>query len=255
MSSRAWNCCFVGLALIVLVAGCGSSARHLTAPSTTRVSAAPPTTLPGVQTSGPRTVLSPVGLNVRAEAKRSAPVLGTAEWASVLTVLGHTTANGGWFEVRGASHTGWISGDPRLSAAGKLLPYTSSTFSALYPPSWTQHPSRSTDVVFTSGSGADSIVAATATATSTAQLARGRTGYSEAGRRTLIVCGVTGELVTYTRVGAAPPDRYLLQIRLILAAYHALGFEATLSDLGVPLQVFSNFLASVTFPSPQCTGR
>lgn len=255
MSSRAWKCWFVGLALTVLAAGCGSSARHDSAPSTTRVSAAPATTLPGAQTSGPRTVLSPVGLNVRAAAKRSAPVLGTAEWGSVLKVLGHTTANGGWFEVRGATHTGWISGDSRLSAAGKLLPYTSNTFSVLYPPTWTHKPSGSKDVVFTSGSGADSIVVATATPTSTAQLARGRVGYSEASRRTVTVCGATGELVTYTRAGAAPPDRYLLQMRLIFAARHALGFEATLSDLGIPLQVFSNFLASVTFPSPRCTGR
>jgi hypothetical protein len=217
---------------------------------------APPTTTPaGVQTSGPRTVLSADGLNVRAEEKRSAPVLGTAEWGTVLKVLGHTTANGGWYEVKGASHTGWISGDPRLSAAGEQLPYSSNAFSVLYPPTWTHKPSGSTDVVFTSASGADSIVAATNTATSTAQLDRGRTGYSEASRRTVTVCGVTGELVTYTRAGAAAADRYLLQIRLILAPRHALGFEARLSNLGAPLQVFSNFLASVTFPSPQCTGR
>jgi hypothetical protein len=173
----------------------------------------------------------------------------------VLTVLGHTTANGGWFEVRGARHTGWISSDSRLSAAGRFLPYTSSVFAALYPPTWTHRPYRSNDVVFTSGAGADSIVAATTTATSSAELARDRAGYAEASRRTVVVCGVTGDLVTYTRAGAAPPNRYLLQMRLTLAAHRALGFEARLSGLGAPLQVFSNFISSVTFPSPQCTGR
>ena len=111
MSSRAWTYGFVGLALMMLAGGCGSAAKHATAPSTTRVSAATATTLPGVQTSGPRTVLSPVGINVRAEATKSAPVLGTAERGSVLTVLGHTAANGGWYEVKGASHTGWVSGE------------------------------------------------------------------------------------------------------------------------------------------------
>lgn len=255
MSSRAWTYGFVGLALMMLAGGCGSSAKHATAPSTTRVSAATATTLPGVQTSGPRTVLSPVGINVRAEATKSAPVLGTAERGSVLTVLGHTAANGGWYEVKGARHTGWVSGESALTAAGELLPYTSSAFAALYPPTWTHKPYRSSDVIFTPASGSDSIVAATATATSAAQLARDRAGYAEASRRTVIICGVTGDLVTYTRAGPAPPDRYLLQIRLILAARHTLGFEATVNDLGLPLQVFSNFLASVTFPSAQCSGR
>ena len=55
-------------------------------------------------------------------AKQIGPVLGTAAWGSVLTVLGHTGADGGWFEVKGATHTGWISGDPMLSAAGRVPP-------------------------------------------------------------------------------------------------------------------------------------
>ncbi len=125
-------------------------------------------------TSGPRTVLSPIGVNVRAAANKSAHVLGTAAWGSVLTVLGYTGADGGWFEVKGATHTGWISGDLTLSAAGEFLPYTSNIFAALYPPTWTHQPSRSAVVVFTSSSGADSISATAATTAS--QLARGRDG-------------------------------------------------------------------------------
>jgi hypothetical protein len=258
--SQAWKYRIIGVALIALAAGCGPSVRHQTAPSTTRVSAPPTTAVAGVQASGPRTVLSPLGINVRARAVRSAPVLGTAAWGNVLTVLGHTTANGGWFEVRGATHTGWISGDPRLSAPGEFLPYTSNVFAALYPPTWTHKaspvagkPPRPAGVVFTSGSGADSI--SVATATSASQLPRGRTGYGESASRSTVVCGVTSDLVTYTRSGATPPQPYLLQLRLTLDAHHAMGFEANLSNLAAPLQVFSNFLASVTFPFPQCTGK
>ena len=47
-----------------------------------------------------------------------------------------------------------------------------------------------------------------------------------------------------------PAETYLLQIRLILDPHHALGFDANLSDLGQPLQVFSNFLDSVTVSVP-----
>jgi uncharacterized protein YraI len=251
--SRVWRYGVVGVALIVLAGGCGGASKHQTAPSTTRITVAPTTTLPGVQTSGPRTVLSPVGINMRAGAGRAAPVIGTAAWGSVLTVLGHTAVRGGWFWVRGASHTGWISSDPTLSAAGEFLPYTSNTFTALYPPAWAHKASRPTEVVFTSSSGTDSIVATTATTAS--QLAEGRTGYGEAGRRTMVVCGVTSDLVTYAHAGSTSSETYLLQIRLVLDPHHALGFDANLSDLGQPLQVFSNFLDSVRFPFPPCVGR
>jgi hypothetical protein len=243
----------VGAALIVLAGGCGGAARHQTAPSTTRMTVATTTTLPGVQTSGTRTVLSPDGINVRAGAGRSARVIGTAAWGSVLTVLGHTAAGGGWFEVRGASHTGWISGDPTLSAAGEFLPYTSNAFTALYPPAWAHKAPRPTEVVFTSSSGTDSIVATTATTAS--QLAQGRTGYGQAGRRTVVVCGVTSDVVTYAHAGSTSSESYLLQVRLVLDPHHVLGFDANLSDLGQPLQDFSNFLDSVRFPFPQCVGR
>ena len=248
------------MVLVVVAAGCGSSGQHQAVPTTTRDTASPTTTVPAVQTSGPRTVLSPIGVNVRAEANKSARVVGTAAWGSVLTVLGHTGAEGGWFEVKGAAHTGWISGDPTLSAAGEFLPYTSNIFTALYPPTWTHQSSRSAVAVFTSSTGRDSIDATTASTAS--QPARGRTGYGEASSRTVVVCGVTADLVTYSRTGpasgtsptATKPDPYLLQIRLTLDPHHVLAFDANLSGLGAPLQVFSNFLDSVTFPFPECIG-
>jgi hypothetical protein len=69
------------------------------------------------------------------------------------------------------------------------------------------------------------------------------------------VCGVTSNLVTYARAGSTSSQPYLLQLRLVLDPHHVLGFDANLSNLGQPLQVFSNFLDSVRFPFPQCSGR
>jgi hypothetical protein len=82
------------------------------------------------------------------------------------------------------------------------------------------------------------------------------------------VCGVTSTLVTYQRVepGASsastvpgsprgtPPAPYRAQVPVVVDPQHALGFYAALSDLRGHLDVFGEFLASVSFPSKQCTG-
>ena len=268
-TAAAWRRLLCGTALVAIgagVAGCGSSAKHAAPPPSTTLAPRPtPTTLPGIQTSGPRTVLSPIGVNVRATASRSSKVLGTADWGTVLTVLGHNTTDGLWFEVRGAAHTGWIEGSPVLSAPGEFATYSSSVhlFSALYPPTWTDKESPPSSVIFSAPAGADTIVATTAATAS--RLPVGRAGYGEISSRTALVCGVTGDLVTYSRVAAPSPapagsahsttaDPYLLQIRLTLDPHHALGFDGNLSDLGAPLQAFNNFLDSVSFPTPQCIG-
>ncbi len=265
-TNTAWRRLIAGTALVAVVAGCGSSAKHAAPPPSTTVAPRPPTptTLPGIQTSGVRTVLSPLGLNVRARASTSARVVGTAGWGTVLTVLGHTSTGGEWLEVRGATRTGWIDGNPTLSAPGEFSTYSSSVhlFSALYPPTWTHKESPPASVIFSSPTGTDTIVATTAA--TAARLPQGRAGYGESSTRTVLVCGVTGDLVTYTRAAPTPSpttvrgtpttDPYLLQVRLTLDPHHALGFDGNLSDLGVPLLEFTNFLDSVSFPTPQCIG-
>jgi hypothetical protein len=264
-TNAAWRRLLAGIALVAVVAGCGSSAKHSAPPPSTTAAPRPtPTTLPAIQTSGPRTVVSPIGLNVRAAPSRSARRVGTAAWGTVLTVLGHTDANGGWYEVRGATRIGWIDGAPTLSARGEFAPYSSGVhmFSALYPPTWTYKESPPSSVVFRSGSGADTIVATTVLADS--RLPQGRAGYGESGIKTVVVCGVTSALVTYARASAAPSppparaatpvDPYLLQIRLTLDPHHFLGIYGNLSNLGVPLQEFTDFVDSVTFPTKQCIG-
>jgi len=223
----------------------------------------------GPQTTGARTVLSPIGLNVRAEPDKTAKVLGTAAQGVVLTVLGHTDLAGGWYQVKGATVTGWISGDPSLSATGEFSPYNSAQFSALYPATWSSSQSPPAIAVFRANPGPDEI--SVRSAPTVPQLPAGQTGYGLLEANQIVVCGVTSVLETYQRAqpassatsstsatspasAAPPPTPYLAQARIVVDPHHALGFYADLSGLGAPLDVFHSFLYSVSFASKQCTG-
>jgi hypothetical protein len=215
-----------------------------------------------IQTSGPRTVLSPIGLNVRSQPAKTASVAGTAAQGAVFTVLGHTDQGGGFYQVKGSTTTGYITDNPALSADGKFTPFTSSqhNFSALYPDNWASTESPPASVVFHPSTGAGSIVVTNGT--STAQLGHGRTGYRQDASSVVVVCGVTGDLVTLEQsstpgststpaVGGAVAERYLIQLRLTLDAQHALGIDANLADLTQLLTV-KNVVYSISFPFPQC---
>src|SRR5438552_1531766 len=113
----------VGACLMVMAA-CGSAT--IPSPSSTIPSAtfAPTVTAStSVQTGGVRTVLSPLGLNLRASASTSAQILGTAAQGTVLTVSDFKAADSGWYKVQGATVTGWISADASLSAPGHFTAY------------------------------------------------------------------------------------------------------------------------------------
>ncbi|MDQ1357252.1 MAG: hypothetical protein QOJ52_2778 [Acidimicrobiaceae bacterium] len=284
---------------IVVLVGCRGSKKPAASPTTavptptssgsTTPANGSSTTIP-IQTSGPRTVLSPIGLNLRAAPAKTAAVVGTAAQGVTLTVLSHTGDGGsGFYQVKGATQTGYITDNPVLSAEGKFSPYSSSqhNFSALYPDGWTQSELPPTSVVFHSGTGADSVVVTTAATAS--QLGRGRSGYRQDSSTVVVVCGVTGDLVTFSQSGTssspstsratststtatstssasagstappggtAPPgataaQRYLVQVHLTLDAQHALGVDANLADLA-QLQTVKDIVNSISFPFPQC---
>jgi hypothetical protein len=205
----------------------------------------------------------------------------------VLTVLGYTGSSGGWFKVKGATLTGWISAQPTLSAPGEFRSFSSSQFDALYPATWTESAlpgstratpttvraqpksaSASTvarsNLVFRPASGPGDIVATSAGTVS--QLPQGRTGYGRQTVSQVVVCGTTAGLVVYQQAGAAPatgttsatspPESltYMAEVRFATDKQHALGFYADLPDLGQTFQIFKEFLASVTFSAPQCSG-
>jgi len=254
-------------ALVSLLAGCSTSSRPAAVTTaTTSVSVSPTTaasasTTAAPQTSGVRTILSPVGLNVRAQASKSAPVLGTAAQGATLTVLGHVDAGDGWYQVKGATVTGFMSDKATLSAPGQFTAYSSTPlqFAALYPQKWTVAEAPPNSVVFHPPAGSDSIVVTTAATTSL--LGRGRSGYRQAHDEQIVVCGVTGDLLTFEQANtastaAAPaggvvPERYLAQIHLLLDAQHALGIDANLADTS-QLQTLRDFANSVSFAFPQC---
>jgi hypothetical protein len=252
------------LVVAVLIAGCSSASPHGSpsrppASSSVTTRSIPPTSTTAAAT-GVRTVLSPVGLNIRAQPAKSATILRTAAQGALLTVVGQTGQGGGWFQVKGPTVTGWISNDPSLSTPGKFHSYASSQhqLALLYPDGWTFAESPPASVVFRPSSGPDSIVATTAATVD--GLGRGRAGYRRTTSQQVIVCGVTGSLTTYVQSGlpgASPQpagvvsEHYLLQLRVTIATQHALGLDGNFGD---PSQfpTFRNFVNSLTFPSPVC---
>ncbi len=201
-------------------------------------------------------------------------------------MLGYTSADGGWFKVKGATVTGWISARATLSAPGEFRFYSSSEFSALYPATWiesaltpttaaptTSAPPRGTStgvtpvatssVMFHPTSGTGDIVVTSAGSVS--QLPQGRTGYGRKSVSQVVACGSTAGLVVFQQTdasqttsssGTSAPQSltYLAEVRFAVDKQHALGLYADMPDLGQPLQIFQEFMASVTFSAPQCTG-
>jgi uncharacterized protein YgiM (DUF1202 family) len=207
-----------------------------------------------------RTVLSPLGLNIRQDMSVASTRLGTAAQGAVLEVVGHTDQNGGWYKVQGQTVSGWITADPTLTAAGQFTQYQSQDrqFSALYPQSWTFAES-TTDVLFHPVAGDQTIVARNGAHVADFGAA-GATSFNASGQETVIVCGVTADLNEYTHVGAPPvspapgtagPLALLAQIRLRLDATHALALDFNYNT-SADLDVFSAFYNSMTFPFPQC---
>jgi len=266
-----WHRAAAAAAVLLVAGACHGSSPKVAAskPTTTVSTSTVPATASGgstttssipIQDSGPRTVLSPVGLNVRAQPSKTAPIVGTAAQGTTLTVLSHTTDGGGFYQVRGATTTGYITDSPTLSDAGKFIPYSSGplNFAALYPEGWTTHDQPPASVVFRPQTGQDSIVVTTAT--TLAQLPRGRTGYHQDSASVPVVCGVTGTMTVLEQSASVPPaslpggtiaERYLVQLRLTLDAQHALGLDANLADLA-QLASVKDVINSLSFPFPQC---
>ena len=250
----------VALAVTAGLTGCGvpGHSAHRSSATTVTTVAAPTTTVAKVVTPGTRTVLSPIGLHVRAGPSRSAKILGAAGEGVTLAVLGQS---GQWYKVKGVTVTGWIDASPTLSAPGRFTAFTSTThhFSALYPVSWTvaESPAAAT---FRSPAGESIVVT---TAATIAKLTAVPINYQETGSEQIVACGVTSDLNTYTPESSSPSTAagtraagsgtFVAQIRLTLNPKHAMGIEAHLTARA-QLQDVRNFANSVTFPYPQCEG-
>ena len=262
--------CLAALLGTTLLAACGSSPAAPTAVATdppyaaggtgTAASASPSS----AAASGIRTVLTPLGLNVRAGPATSAHALALASRNTVLQVLGHDDANGGWYHVRGETVTGWVSADPALTSGHRFQLYASDSrgFDALYRDSWTF--SESADAVgFRPQSGSERITVRGAAGMS-ALGPVGGPGYTRRQDDSVVVCGVTADLVQFDHAtgnathsaSASPPAAeqplgHLAELQLPLDASHALDLRF---DFDKPTQLveLSDFYNSMSLAAPQC---
>jgi hypothetical protein len=241
----------IAVLLVITLAACGSNAGNVATnppPNSASASVGTPT---AAQTGGVRTVLSPIGLNIRATDISSAPAVGSLAQGTVVTVTGHSDNNGGWYKIHGETVDGWITADSTLTAAGRFNIYQSDQrgFSVLYPDSWTfaEEPN---DVVFRPQSGQLTIVVKVA-GNLQAFGAAGKTGYSLVKSSSVEACGVTGTLVTYKSSGSASGLSQFAQVLLRLDSTHALSAEFNYNS-DADFQYFHDFYDALTFPVQAC---
>jgi len=189
---------------------------------------------PGItQAGGSRTVIAPLGLNLRTAPSTTASLLGTLGQGASVTVLAHTDENGGWYQVKAATQTGWISDNPQFSSSRHFESFSSLAhgFAALYPDTWT-FSETSTGVAFKPQSGPQ-VIEVTTAATLDAIGAPGRTGYTLTATDSVEVYGITGVLRSYERStatataattspAAGAPLNHLAEIRLVIDKTHAM---------------------------------
>ena len=250
----------VGLTTLALAAGgCSLSGKSATPTTVRPTTSAPTTTVPKPTTtttrpvaavSGPQTILSPIGLNVRAGPSKSAKVIATAAQGTVFQLLAHTNRSGGWYKVRGSTVTGWMSADTGYSAPGRFGTYSGGAFSVLFPVGWTSSGTPKTGVVFRPPSSPERVVITTAASVAKLPTVSQGAGISESNSRQMVACGVTANLHTYT---TSRPDKYYAQLALPLGPGNALGLQATLTSMS-QMRTVLDFVNSLSFPLAVCVG-
>ncbi len=226
-------------------------ARATTAKNTSPSKATTSTTGAPVHKSEVQTILSPIGLNIRAAPSKSARVLVIAARGSALDRLAYTSRAGGWYEVRGPSVTGWISSDPTYSAPGRFGAYESSAFSVLFPAGWSASGSAHKGVMFQGPEKTEKVVITEASSVAALPSVSQGSGVSEQSSLQVTACGVTAHLDAYS---TSTPDRDVADVAFVINAQHALGINATLTSLS-ELRTVLDFVNSVAFPFKVCVGR
>jgi hypothetical protein len=215
------------------------------------------------QTSGVRTVLAPLGLNLRDADASTGKLLGTVAQGTVLNVIGHSDSNGGWYHVKGDTTSGWITANANFTSAHRFTLYQSQQhgFNVLYLENWTFTESQTATVFRPQSGGGQAIVVRTA-ATLDQLGAAGIPGYTLASTDSVEVFGVTANLRVFSRTGSVapspgadqpPPLAHLAEIRLAIDSTRAMrldfGYEA-----GGDISQFTDFFNSMSFPPPSSPG-
>lgn len=263
---------FVALLGSLLLVACGSSAGNdrnqvatlpanlpnggaLSSPSANGTGGA-------VQTSGSRTVLAPLGLNLRSADDPKSQLLGTVAQGTVLSVIGHSDNNGGWYRVKGETTSGWITANPLYSSPHLFTLYQSAQrgFTALYLQDWAFSEDPAAVVFRPQSNGGQAIVVTTGQ--NLDQLGpAGRAGYTLASTDTGEVFGVTVNVRVYSRTGTVaspgpdtpPPLQHLAEIRFTIDSTRAMRLDFGYDNSG-DLSQFTDFYSSMSFPPPATPG-
>lgn len=246
----------------VAVAGCGSatsgpSASHAPrARATVSASASPSSGAVPVGTT--ITVLAPLGLKVRDSGSPTGAVLGNLGQGSTVTVVSHSDQNGGWYEVKGETQTGWITDNPAYTSPRHFELYQSDAhgFSALYLDSWS-FTEGTTAVVFHPQNGAYPQVTVANGPSIDALGPPGMAGYATVEIDPAEVYGVTGVLRLLARSGSPAPapsgqpplPPLLAELRVALDPHRAMRLDYLYSTSD-ELSTFRDFYTSIIVPTP-----
>lgn len=223
------------------LAGCGlaSPSQHA-APSPSPTATATPTPLPSAVT-----VLAPDGVNFRSGPSSTASVVGIVAQGVTLPVLGQNSADGGWWEVKGSTATGWITSNPADTSTGSFQSYSAggtNAWSVMFPTSWSFAQSSSGAITFTAPGGE---VITVVTATTVGALPPGApSGTGQKSVSSVDVYGITTSLVTY-----AASSGYLAAVAFQAAPGLAFLITDKASQTSAA-QDFSVFLDTFKFPLP-----
>jgi uncharacterized protein YgiM (DUF1202 family) len=193
----------IGLALLALLAGialvgCGQAAAAPKHPKTTPHPTPSPSTAPTAVT-----VLAPDGVNFRSGPSSTASVTGIVAQGVTLPIVSHSSADGGWWEVKGSSADGWITANSQDTSTASFQTYqggaSTAPWSVLYQSGW-DFAQANTGVIVFSGPSAETI---TVTQAATTQLlpAAAPSGTTQRDVTSVEVYGVTTAQVTYAGSG------------------------------------------------------
>ncbi len=231
------------------------------------------------QSAGTRTVLATLGLRMHSSPSLSAKPVGVLSWGDQVTVKSYDRSGGpwpnsttpaAWYQVQGATVTGWIIADPTLTAAGTL---NSINFGdkhidgLLYPADWT-YADDPGEILLQPQTGSDRPSIAIRVAAGLSALGQaGINGYTPVtSNPRAVVCGYTGTEVEYrapsgasaaptTDAGGGQVTRLasFVQFRATLQKTPPVAIDIEMNYAsGDQEAVFTNLLNSIRYPYPLC---
>jgi Bacterial SH3 domain len=242
-------------------AGCGSATPAPTAshPPLARATASTqPRSGGAVSTGTSITVLAPLGLKLRDSGSPAGTVLGNLGQGTTVTVVSHSDQDGGWYQVKGETQTGWISDNPAYTSPRHFELYQSDAhgFSALYLDSWSFSEGAAA-VLFRPRSGGYPQITVATGPTLDAMGPPGMAGYSTVEVDPAEVFGITGVLKLSARSGSPAPATpgqppvppLLAELRVTLDAHRAMRLDYLYSTPD-ELTSFRDFYDSIIVPAP-----